>query len=73
MTAPQTTIKKTIKNGLPRLSNVELKALELVRKRGPLSRTELADHLGISRASVTAIAGNLVELEVLTDISRELI
>jgi glucokinase-like ROK family protein len=70
MTAPQTTIKKTIKNGLPRLSNVELKALELVRKRGPLSRTELADHLGISRASVTAIAGNLVELEVLTEIGH---
>ena len=70
MTVTQETTKLTIKNGLPRLSDIELKTLDLVRRKGPISRTELADQLGVSRASVTAIAGNLVNLEVLKEIGH---
>jgi glucokinase-like ROK family protein len=38
--------------------------------RGPLSRTDLADLLDLSRASVTAIAGNLVDLGVLCEVGH---
>jgi glucokinase-like ROK family protein len=63
---------KTMKsrNGLPRLTAVELKAVGLVRKRGPLSRTDLAKLLDLSRGSITTIAGNLVELNVLTEVGQ---
>jgi len=57
-------------NGLPRLSAVELAAVSLVRKMGPLSRTDLAELLDLSRGSVTTIAGNLVELNVLTEVGH---
>ncbi|MEL6297760.1 MAG: ROK family transcriptional regulator [Pseudomonadota bacterium] len=36
------------------------RVLSAVRTRGPISRTELAGHLGLSHASVTAIASDLV-------------
>ncbi|MFA9492197.1 MAG: ROK family protein [Anaerolineales bacterium] len=68
MTVTQERHEKTFDAGLPRLSEVELVALDLVRKQGPLSRTALANLLGLSRGSVTAIVGNLVDLEVLTEV-----
>ncbi|MFA9406642.1 MAG: hypothetical protein ACERKX_12580 [Anaerolineales bacterium] len=68
MTVTQERHEKTFDAGLPRLSEVELVALDLVRKQGPLSRTALANYLGLSRGSVTAIVGNLVDLEVLTEV-----
>ncbi len=61
---------KKSSNGLPRLSAVELTAVDLVRKKGPLSRTAIAEYLDISRGSVTAIAGNLVDLNVLTEVGH---
>ncbi|MFV1949739.1 MAG: ROK family protein [Anaerolineales bacterium] len=70
MTVGQETIVKKSSNGLPRLSSVELEAVNLVRKKGPLSRTDLAELLDLSRGSVTAIVGNLVELEVLTEVGH---
>ena len=70
MTVTQENTEMKIKNGLPRLSANELKALDIVRRKGPISRTVLANQLGVSRASVTAIAGNLVELEVLEEIGH---
>ncbi len=70
MTVTQDTSMKVSKNGLPALSEVELAALDLVRKKGPLSRTSLAEYLGVSRASVTSIAGNLLNLKVLTEVGR---
>lgn len=57
-------------NDLPQLTNLELDAVGLVRKHGSLSRTDLAELLDLSRASVTSIAGNLVELEVLTEVGH---
>ena len=68
MTVTQERPDKTTDAGLPRLSEVELIALDLVRRQGPLSRTNLANLLNISRASVTALVGNLVDLEVLTEV-----
>lgn len=70
MTVTRENSIKGSKNRLPKLSQVELVALELVRKKGPLSRTSLAEYLGTSRASVTAIAGNLLDLKVLTEVGR---
>lgn len=58
------------RNGLPRLSAVELNAVELIRKKGRLSRTDLSELLFLSRASVTAIAGNLVKLNILTEVGH---
>ena len=57
-------------NGLPKLTAAELAAVNLVRKQGPLSRTELAELLDLSRASVTAIAGNLVKLKVFEEVGH---
>lgn len=70
MTVAQEPFVKKSKNGLPRLSAVELAAVDLVRKKGPLSRTAIAEYLDISRGSVTAIAGNLVDLNVLTEVGH---
>jgi len=68
MTVTQERHEKTSDTGLPRLSDVELMTLDLVRKQGPLSRTSLANLLGLSRGSITAIVGNLMDLEVLTEV-----
>jgi len=68
MTVTQERHEETFDAGLPRLSEVELVTLDLVRKQGPLSRTALANLLGLSRGSVTAIVGNLVDLEVLKEV-----
>lgn len=70
MTDAQENTHMKSSNGLPRLSAVELSAVGLVRKMGPLSRTDLAELLDLSRGSVTAIAGNLVELKVLTEVGH---
>ncbi len=67
--AQDKSVKKST-NGLPLLSAVELAAVDLVRKNGPLSRSEIARYLEISRGSVTAIAGNLVELKVLNEVGK---
>ena len=68
MTVTQKRQEKTSDAGLPRLSDVELMALDLVRKQGPLSRTALANLLDLSRGSITSIVGNLMDLEVLTEV-----
>ena len=70
MTVAQEPFVKKSSNGLPRLSAAELAAVDLVRKKGPLSRTAIAEYLEISRGSVTAIAGNLVDLNVLTEVGH---
>ncbi|MBN2045315.1 MAG: ROK family transcriptional regulator [Anaerolineales bacterium] len=55
---------------LPNLSEIELLAVERIRKHGAMSRTSLAKLLEISQASVTAIAGNLLEEGVLAEIGH---
>jgi len=70
MTVAQENLEMKSQNGLPRLSAVELATVGLVRKMGPLSRTDLAELLDLSRGSVTAIAGNLVELNVLSEVGH---
>ncbi len=70
MTVAQENFETKSRNGLPHLSAVELASVGLVRKMGPLSRTDLAELLDLSRGSVTAIAGNLVELKVLTEVGH---
>ncbi len=70
MTVAQENLVVKSRNGLPRLSAVELAAVGLVRQQGALSRTDLAKLLDLSRASVTSIAGNLVELGVLTEVGH---
>jgi glucokinase-like ROK family protein len=70
MTAAREKPVSKSKNGLPKLASFELAAVELIRQRGALSRTDLAELLDLSRASVTAIAGNLVELQVLSEVGH---
>jgi len=70
MTIAQERLKDKSRNGLPKLTAAELTAVNLVRKQGPLSRTNLANLLDVSRASVTAIAGNLVDLKVLEEVGH---
>jgi glucokinase-like ROK family protein len=55
---------------LPDLSQIELLALELIRKHGAMSRTSLAKLLDTSRASVTAIAGKLLEEGILAEVGH---
>ncbi len=57
-------------NRLPELTQVDIHALELVRKQGPLSRTTVADLLGKSRSSITSIVGNLLDQGVLVEIGH---
>ena len=70
MTDAQERLTNKSRNGLPKLSAVDLAAVNLIRKKGTLSRTDLAELLGLSRASVTAIAGNLVDLKVLEEVGH---
>ena len=70
MTIAQERLKDISRNGLPKLAAAELAAVNLVRKQGPLSRTDLAELLDVSRASVTSLAGNLVELNVLEEVGH---
>lgn len=42
-------------------------ALRAVRARGPLSRAELAQLLGLNRSTITAIAGRLIESELVLE------
>jgi len=70
MTVAQERLKDKSRNGLPKLAAAELAAVNLVRKQGPLSRTDLAELLEVSRASITALAGNLVELNVLEEVGH---
>lgn len=70
MTIAQERLKDKSRNGLPKLAVAELAAVNLVRKQGPLSRTDLAELLDVSRASVTALAGNLVELNVFEEVGH---
>ena len=55
---------------LPDLTETELLAIDLIRKQGPLSRTDMAELLGTSRASVTSIAGNLLDTDVLVEVGH---
>ncbi|MFN2146152.1 MAG: ROK family protein [Anaerolineales bacterium] len=55
---------------LPVLSAIELLAVEHIRKHGAMSRTDLAKFLDISRASVTAIVGKLLEEGILAEIGH---
>lgn len=58
------------KKYLPELTEAELQALDHIRKEGPLSRTSIAEMLGTSRASVTALARNLLEVGLLVEIGH---
>ena len=70
MTAVQEDQVMRSNNGLPRLTAVELAAVNYIRQKGPLSRTNLAELLDTSRGSITAIAGNLVDLGVISEIGQ---
>jgi glucokinase-like ROK family protein len=61
-------IKESLRMDLPDLSKIELLAVEIIRKHGTMSRTSLAKLLETSRASVTAIAGKLLEEGVLAEV-----
>lgn len=41
--------------------------LEAIRRAGPLSRTRLAAETGLSHASITAITGDMIEQNILTE------
>jgi glucokinase-like ROK family protein len=52
----------------PILSSNEAKVLEIVRKSGAVSRADLAEIIGYSRASMTSLINNLTEQGILTEV-----
>ncbi|MGH3356695.1 MAG: ROK family transcriptional regulator [Nocardioidaceae bacterium] len=46
----------------------QAKVLKLLRDEGPLSRVQLADHLGVSRTTMAAEVGRLTELELTVEV-----
>jgi len=50
-----------------RLDSLEAAVVAAIRRDGPLSRTDLDEHLGYSRASVTAIAGRMLAGGILSE------
>lgn len=58
------------KKGLPELSGTERTVLGLLREHGSLSRTVIAELLDTSRASMTSLVGNLLEMDVLIEVGR---
>ena len=49
------------------LDALETAVVAAIRREGPLSRTDLAEHLDYSRASVTAIVGRMIAAGILTE------
>lgn len=49
------------------LDPLEAAVVAAIRREGPLSRTDLAEHLDYSRASVTAIVGRMAAAGILTE------
>jgi glucokinase-like ROK family protein len=70
MTIAQRTDQPQGEHLFPELSENEWQAQVLIRNAGPLSRTELAGRLGVSRASVTAIAASLLDAGVLVEVGQ---
>ena len=46
----------------------EVKAVESIRRRGSLSRTDIADSIGYSRSKVTSVVNSLTEAGILVEI-----
>ena len=55
---------------LPDLSGNERTVVGLILEHGSLSRTTIAELLDTSRASVTTLVGNLLEMDVLTEVGH---
>ena len=70
MTITQRSHQTQAEPTLPELSEIERTALVLIRNEGPLSRTALAEMLGVSRASITAVVGHLVDAGVLEEVGQ---
>ncbi|MEH3108319.1 MAG: ROK family transcriptional regulator [Sphingomonas fennica] len=49
------------------LTDAHATVLRLINQSGPLSRTELVGHLGVSKASMSALAADLMERGMLTE------
>ena len=52
------------------LEPTESLAVQAIRNKGPLSRTDLARELDYSRASLTIIVGNLLEAGILVEVGE---
>ena len=53
-----------------RLEPVEAAVVAIIRRAGPLSRTDLAERLDYSRASITPLVGRLIAAGVLTEVGE---
>jgi len=49
------------------LEPLEAAVVTAIRRRGPLSRSDLSEHLDYSRASVTGIVGRMIDAEILAE------
>ena len=49
-------------------SNNRLRILDLIRRKGPISRVQLASIVGISTAAVTGITNNLLERNLIREV-----
>jgi glucokinase-like ROK family protein len=52
------------------LGSQEAAAVAAIRRRGPLSRTDLSTQLDISRAGVTGLVGRLMEARILAEVGE---
>lgn len=52
------------------LDAVEIAAIDAIRVRGPLSRTDLAEKLQYSRASLTSIVAKLLDYHILVEVGE---
>ena len=52
------------------LEPVEAAVVAAIRRAGPLSRTDLAERLDYSRASLTAIVGRMIAAGVLSEVGE---
>ena len=49
------------------LEPLEAAVVQAIRRHGPLSRSDLSEHLDYSRASVTGIVGRMIDAQILAE------
>jgi predicted NBD/HSP70 family sugar kinase len=64
------TLTRPIDESTLRLEPLEAAVVAAIRRRGPLSRTDLSTQLDYSRASVTGIVGRMLSAHILTEVGE---
>ena len=65
--AELSSISDTTNGSTLMLEPLEAAVVDAIRRQGPLSRSDLSEHLAYSRASVTGIVGRMIDAHILTE------